>query len=121
MRTKYGVYPEYHTSLDNLELVTPSGLQGTHDLLKECLETLEMNPAYRAVNVGEPQLGKRGLYPTLSRKGSAGYSVRMLLDILAYSDGSNDVASLEELLHIPADELRPAIQVLLDAGLIVEE
>lgn len=121
MRTKYGAYPEYHTSLDDLELVTPAGLQGSYDVLKECLETLEANAAYRAVNPGEPQLGKRGLYPTLSRKGSTGYSAQMLLDVLAYSDGTNDAAALSETLRVSVAEVRPAIEALLAAKLIVEE
>ncbi len=121
MRTKYGAYPEYHTSLDDLELVTPEGLQGSYDVLKECLETLEANPAYRAANFGEPQLGKRGLYPTLSRKGSTGYSVQMLLDVLAYADGTNDAAAFAEMFHASAAEVRSAIEALLAAKLIVEE
>ncbi len=43
MRTKYREFPEYHTSLDNLEFVTPAGLEGSFDLHRDCIELLERN------------------------------------------------------------------------------
>ena len=47
MRTMYGKYPEYHTSLDNLDLVSPDGLQGSYDLMKDCIELIEKNEMYK--------------------------------------------------------------------------
>jgi len=68
MRTKYGAYEEYHTSLDDLvNVVTPDGLQGGYNITKLAIETLENNK-YPKINVlCEPQLGKRGMYPIIEK------------------------------------------------------
>ncbi len=121
MRSKYGEYPEYHTSLDDLTLVTPAGLQGGFDVLKACIQELENKPLYRAVFLGEPQLGKRGLYATLSKKGSAGSDSQMLLDVLAYSDGVHTSDEIAALIHAPTKAVEKAIQCLLKEKLLVAD
>ena len=93
MRSKYGRYPEYHTSLDDLELVTPEGLQGGYQLLRSCIELLEANATWSSVMPGEPQMGRHGLYPTTSVKGGAG-STRAMMNVLAYCDGEHDLIDL---------------------------
>src|SRR5208282_4581737 len=85
MRTKYGEFPEYHTSLDDLNFVTASGLAGGFLVYRRILECLESNCYPKATVLCEPQLGKRGLYPTLSNKNSA-TEVRAMINLLAYSD-----------------------------------
>jgi len=117
MRSKYGCYPEYHTSLDNLELVSPQGLQGAFNVLRDCLEVIERNDIYRTTCLGEPQLGRRGLYPTLSTRTSYN-SVRTIMDVLAYADGSNDLLDVSERIGAPVLSLLPVIDTLVDSGLL---
>ena len=64
-RSKFGEYPEYHTFADDLSLVSPEGLQGAYDVMKQVIDVLDMNQCYQVLC--EPQLGKRGLYPTTSK------------------------------------------------------
>lgn len=117
MRTRYGTYPEYHTSLDDLTLVTPSGLEGAYDALLECIELLENNHVYLATNPCEPQLGRRGLYPTLSTR-SAGLSVRGMMNMLSYADGTRDLIAIASLIGMSPREAMDTAQRLQVAGLI---
>lgn len=120
MRSRYGTYPEYHTSLDDLSFITPSGLKGGVDVLVACIEMLEKNRMYKAAQCGEPQLGRRGLYPTLSQKGSVQHSAQRLLDILAYADGTRDADDIADKLGASVEEIVPSIETLLKAELLIE-
>ena len=117
MRSKYGEYPEYHTSLDDLELVTSTGLAGGFDAIRQCLEVLEANIKPNITVLGEPQLGKRGLYPTLSTKES-GAVVRTMMNLISYSDGEHDLVTIAEKISAPVSELLPIIEKLIDAGIM---
>jgi len=116
-RSKHKKYPEYHTSLDNLDLISPTGLHGAFDVYKKCLQTLEGNDRYQLATIGEPQLGRRGLYPSLSRSKSSN-AVRALTDVLAYCDGNRDLIDIAESINRPAVELLPLVDQLLEHGLI---
>jgi aminopeptidase-like protein len=103
MRSKYAEYPEYHTSLDDLGLISPAGLRGGFEALRRCLATLEHNRTWVATVPCEPQLGKRGLYPTLSTKDTR-RQVATMMDILAYADGETDLIAIAERIGVPVEE-----------------
>jgi aminopeptidase-like protein len=117
MRSKYGQYPEYHTSLDDLNLVTPSGLQGGFDALQRAIEAIENNLTPRSTVPCEPQLGKRGLYPTISSKGSAD-SVRNMMNMLSYCDDAHTLLEIAELINCPMATLVKMLEPILDNGLV---
>ena len=118
MRTKYGEYPEYHTSLDNLDkVVTPKGLDGGYWALRMALELLEKNRFYKIKFLCEPQLGKRGLYPTLSTKKS-GSEVQTMMNFLSYCDGEHSLIDIAEKINLPAWDLYELIEKLASHDLI---
>jgi len=117
MRSKYGEYPEYHSSLDDLNLITPLGLEGGYTALKKAIEIIEINVHLESTVLGEPQLGKRGLYPTLSTKDS-GVEVRTMMNILTYCDGDLSLLEIAELIDEPFWELVPIMEKLIEHGLL---
>ena len=121
MRSKYGTYPEYHTSLDNLDFITPNGLRGSYEILQGCIKLIERNNKYRVTCYGEPQLGKRGLYPNLSIKKKSNFLVKKMMDFIAYADGSNDLIDISNIINVPVWELYPIIEKLKSADLLNTE
>ncbi len=116
-RSKYGEYPEYHTSLDDMSVISPEGLQGAYDVYMSMFKALEYNAYYRIKCLCEPQLGKRGLYPDVSQKGS--YSnVKAMVDFIAYADGRRDLIDISNVIGIPVNYLIPVISKLTEAGLL---
>jgi len=112
MRTKYGEYPEYHTSLDNLELISAAGLQGGFDILQQCLLLLENNLKYKVKVLCEPHLGKRGLYPTLSSWDQDYTDVRTMMNFIAYCDGNHTLIDIANKIGCYAMDLVPLGQKL---------
>ena len=118
MRSKYGTYPEYHTSLDDLEsVVTPQGLGQSFALYKCMIEMLEQHCYPVAQVLGEPQLGRRGLYPSLSVKGSSA-PVRTMLDLISMADGKTALVDIADQCEIPMWELLPILHRLCEAGVL---
>ena len=119
MRSKYGCYPEYHTSADDLNLVTPTGLKGAYKVLRSCLEILEANRLWSGSVLCEPQLGKRGLYPTTSTRES-GAATQTMMDLLAYADGNHDLLDISEIIHSDTLECANIARTLAEHGLLKE-
>ena len=105
IRTKYGKYPEYHTSLDDLKtVVTPSGLDGGYWAIRRAIDALEHNKNYIVSVLGEPQMGKRGLYPTLSTKKSS-EEVRLMMNFISLCDGKTSLLNIADKLNVPIWDL----------------
>jgi aminopeptidase-like protein len=118
MRTKYGSYPEYHTHLDDLTVITPTGLQGGLDLVRACISEFEASEYYLATVLGEPQLGKRGLYHTMHARTVAD-AVLLRTHILAYSEGMHSVQDIADLCETSPDIIRSMIAELVEHDLLV--
>ena len=117
MRSKYGTYPEYHTSHDDLSLISQTGLEGSLDVLRRCIQAIEANETYVAVTPCEPQLGPRGLYPTMSTRDS-GQQVRTMMNLLAYADGQHDLLAIADRIGADVLDCAELAARLLAAGVI---
>ncbi len=111
MKSRFGTYKEYHTSLDNLDFVTPKGLQESYDFYTKLIEVLENNYTYKVTVLCEPQMGRRGLYHQISHRGRSEF-VKTLMDFLAYADGRNDLVDIANLIRKSAYELIEIAKIL---------
>ncbi len=118
LRTKYGSYPEYHTSLDNLEnVVTPKGLDGGYWAIRKAIEAIEKNKKYKVSVLCEPQMGKRKLYSTLDPN-IRDEKVWLMMNFISLCDGENSLLEITERLNVPIWSLYDIINKLLTHGLI---
>lgn len=103
-RSKFHEYKEYHTSKDDLNFISPQGMGNALEVLKKTVRGLENNRCYKTNGLCEPQLGKRGMYPTVGQKGTYD-GVRVIQNFLAYADGKRDLIAMSDLLDTPLEVL----------------
>ena len=116
-RTKYAEYPEYHTSKDDMSVVSEEGFEGAYGVMSEVIDILENNDVLKVNCFCEPQLGKRGLYPEISKKGSYD-SIFAMRDLITYSDGRNDLLAISDIIGVPAADLIPIKNKLAENELL---
>ncbi len=117
-RSRHGTFPEYHTSADNLAFVRPAALEEALAVTLKVIEVVEGNGKYRNLSPrGEPQLGRRGLYPSIGGR-NAEVEQMALLWVLNQSDGRHALLDIAERAGMPFAEIRRAADRLLERGLL---
>jgi aminopeptidase-like protein len=120
-RTPYGEYPEYHTSADNLAFIEPSQLEGSYRVGQSILAVLEGEASYlNRSPMGEPQLGRRGLYGAMGGAGHSGVQEMALLWVLNLSDGQHSLLDIAERSDLPFESVLNAA-VLLERHALLEK
>jgi aminopeptidase-like protein len=114
-RTKYGEFPEYHTSADNFDVVTAEGLEGSFSVMTSIIDAFEIGLLPQVNIKCEPQLGKRGLYSTLSQKGSVD---NFHLDFIAYADGNHSLFDISNKIRKGLDSVVREAKILRDNNII---
>lgn len=118
-RTMYGDYQEYHTSLDNKSIMDFGALEEYISLILEAVELVEKDKFYtNTMPFGEPQLGRRGLYPTMTTLEERGESLKRMLYLLNYSDGQHSLIQIANRLGIDSIELDNEVGMLVENRLL---
>ncbi|MEM6326579.1 MAG: DUF4910 domain-containing protein [Bacteroidota bacterium] len=118
-RTPHGEYPEYHTSADDLSLLTPDALEDALEAVLSVVSAMDGNARYVSTQpFGEPMLGRRGLYAPIGGKALAPEAQRALLWVLNLSDGDHDLLHIASRSDLPFAAVRAAADRLLHAELI---
>jgi aminopeptidase-like protein len=120
-RTPYSEYPEYHTSGDNPDFVSPSSMVDTLEVCLEACAVLDRNRRYLNLSpYGEPQLGKRGLYDSLGGRSDAKDAQLAMLWVLNFSDGEHSLLDIANRSDLPFAAVAAAADALHSAGLLKE-
>ena len=119
MRSPNGRFPEYHTSADDLGLVTPGALAESLRQLLRVVQVFEGNRCCLNLNPkGEPQLGRRGLYGQLGGLKDAPALQMAMLWVLNLSDGQHDLLQVAERGGMDFATVSRAAELLTTHGLL---
>ena len=117
-RSKYNTYPEYHSSHDDFSLCTKKGLKDSFHVAKNAIQTMQKMIIPTSKLMCEPQLGKRGLYPKISKNYKRDF-FRTLLDFLQYSDGKNDLKKISQKIKVNYKNSFKIYKILKKENLII--
>jgi aminopeptidase-like protein len=118
-RSMHGEYPEYHTSADNLDFITPAALGESLATLLSIVTVLEHDDRYQNLAPkGEPQLGRRGLYRAVGGAVDRRSAEMALLWVLNLSDGDHSLLDIAARASLSFEAVRDAAWMLEEHGLL---
>ena len=120
MRSVFGTFPEYHTSADNLDFITPGAMADSLALVLEALAVVEGDGVYLNTSPhGEPMLGRRGLYEAIGGGNDRQTRQLAMLWVLNQSDGTNSLLDIAVRARLPFRLIRDAADLLLKTDLLI--
>jgi aminopeptidase-like protein len=125
LRPGYYKYPEYHTSLDDLEVVTPHRILESLNLHLRFIDLVESERYFsRTGDYGEPMLSKYELYPKRgggqNPNSSSERSLDKLLGVLFWSDGLCSTTEMSRILGLEPQEVVDISEKLVSIGILEE-
>ena len=118
-RSRFGTYPEYHTSADNLDFIAPGPLAESYRLIVDAIGLIETDATYlNTLPKGEPQLGRRRLYDKIGGDPDTYGSRMALLWLLNLSDGEHTLLDIAERSGLPYATVARTARMLEAEGLL---
>jgi len=117
-RSKYGEYAEYHTSADNLNIISSKSLGESLNILISIIDSFETGLYPKTKIKCEPQLGKYNLYPLISQKGfkkKGIFNKQEFIDrcnLISYADGKRNIFEISKKIAMPLDKINQEIYLL---------
>ena len=116
-RTKYGDYPEYHTSLDDFKLVTLKGVFGGFKVAKKAIEILLKKIIPKNIYLCEPQMGKRDLYANKTSK-YTNHKQQQYMNFLQYADGMSSLEKISKKIKVNIKKTKKIYKLLKEKKII---
>ncbi len=129
-KDKYYEYPQYHTSLDNLDFVNGDQVLQSLSLYLHAVGILDSNRLLRnTVTGGEAHLSAHGLYPTIGGLQNQSTideesdqkrqrQIDIIIWILFLADGTNDLLDMVERTGFKFNEIKEVALLLESKGLV---
>jgi aminopeptidase-like protein len=118
-RSRFGTFPEYHTSADDLNFIRPEHLADSYRMIAAAIEIVERD--WLPLNVApkcEPQLGRRGLYDAVGGGSDGPVRSMAFLWILNLADGAHSLFDVAERADLPFAVVADAAALLRERGLL---
>ena len=112
-KTKFGEFPEYHTSKDDLNLVTEKGLIDSYKVFMNIINSFEIGIYPKIKVLGDPQLGKRHLYPSIMQLYKGKHPCQLRKDTIAYYDSNHNIFEIALKLKIDLNKLNEELMILI--------
>lgn len=115
-RSHLGSYPEYDTSLDDLDFVDQQAMFNSFKVIWQAIELLEQTRIFKHTFTGEPFLTGYGLFPKIAND-----SDRLPWDyLMAYTNGKLSLAEIADRASLPLEAFDEPVAAMLEHGLIEE-